>query len=700
MGDSMSFESQIQSLHLYVRDLQRTSTLHEKIEILDRHPNVRAFNERKEFSFFRLDLSSILVCKEIIALGQDRYLFGEWKMNDVRKLIPQLLQVEDFYQDLGGILGYHLQMLKLLQRSETTREKMRFFPPTFLDIREENEEVRQAVLWGLEFLPLMAEFYPLGGAADRLHLVDERTGSELPAAKLEFLGRTLLEHLIADLEGRENLYAKIFDKKIITPVVIMSSQEKNNHRHVLEICEKRGWFGRGRENFFIFIQPLVPTLTQEGNWCMQEKGEMLRKPGGHGALWKLAKDKGALQWLKEKGRRKALIRQINNPLAGLDYGLLAFSGWGCKKNQHFGFSSCPRLVGAAEGIDLLVEKKNESGYEFFLMNVEYCDFERWGIKDIPEKEGGKYSKFSSNTNILFADLEAVEGAVEKCPFPGMLINLKDIFVRGKQVKIARLESTMQNIADVMTESSLSSFEEGFKISKTFGCYNHRHKTISPAKRAYISGRTSMETPERALYDLHQSYEDLLVNYCHFDVPRADEFERYLSNGPSFLYSFHPTLGPLFSIIGQKIRNGKIHPFSEMRLGISELDICGFELKGSLIISADSLTGENSGKCTFRNVKIDNRGVDWKKSRDVWKGDPLRKESIEIILHGNGEFFAENVTLQGSFLFEVENGQKMFVSEEEGKTQVRIEQLDSSTWFWDMSIQKPFRIVLMRKALNS
>lgn len=686
MGDRMNFEDKIHNLTSFVNDIQETPSIIGKIEILDRHPNVKEFNDKNIFSFSGMDPSSVLVCKEIIALDQDRYLFNQWEAGEVRKIIPQLLQIEDFYQDLGGILGYHLQMLKLLQKSETTREGMRFFPPTFLDIREENEEVMQAVLWGLESLPLMAEFYPLGGAADRLHLVDEKTGSELPAAKLEFLGRTLLEHLISDLEGRENLYAKIFGKKIITPVVIMSSQEKSNHRHVLDICEEKNWFGRGKENFFIFIQPLVPTLTEEGNWCMKSKGEMLMKPGGHGALWKLAKDKGTLSWLKEKDRSKAVIRQINNPLAGLDYGLLAFAGWGCRQKQHFGFSSCPRLVGAAEGVNLLVEKRNEDGYQFFLTNIEYCDFEKWGIEDIPEKGGGRYSQFSSNTNILFADLDAIEKAVGNCPFPGMLINLKDVSVGGREIKVARLESTMQNIADELTETSLSSFEEGFKISKTFACYNHRRKTISPAKRAYIPGRKSMETPERALYDLHQSYEDLLTNYCHFDVPQENEFEKYLSDGPSVLYSFHPTLGPLFSVIGQKIKRGKIHPFSEMSLNISELEILQFELNGSLTVSADTLTGKDCGKCILRHVKIENEGIDWIASKHIWKGHPQRKENVEIVLHGNGEFYAKNITFRGPHHFEVEDGHRMIAREEGKEIQIEIERIEKSTWSWKVTVQ--------------
>ena len=46
----------------------------------------------------------------------------------------------------------------------------------------------------------MGEIYPLGGAGDRLGLVDEVTGESLPVAMLPYCGRTLLEGLIRDLQ--------------------------------------------------------------------------------------------------------------------------------------------------------------------------------------------------------------------------------------------------------------------------------------------------------------------------------------------------------------------------------------------------------------------------------------------------------------------------------------------------------------------
>ncbi len=139
------------------------------------------------------------------------------------------------------------------------------------------------------------------------------------------------------------------------------------------------------------------------------------KPGGHGVIWKLAREEGVFDWLLAWGRKKALVRQINNPVANTDHGLFAFTGIGCFQDKAFGFASCPRQVRAAEGINILVEKEEENGYGYVLTNIEYCDFKRLGIADKPAEPGSSYSLFPSNTNILFADLSAVLAAVRKMP---------------------------------------------------------------------------------------------------------------------------------------------------------------------------------------------------------------------------------------------------------------------------------------------
>ena len=76
-----------------------------------------------------------------------------------------------------------------------------YHSPFFIDIEEETDECGGSMHWEWIAFRKWQKFIRLGGAADRLHLVDEKTGLELPAAKLPFAGKTLLEHLIRDLAG-------------------------------------------------------------------------------------------------------------------------------------------------------------------------------------------------------------------------------------------------------------------------------------------------------------------------------------------------------------------------------------------------------------------------------------------------------------------------------------------------------------------
>jgi UTP---glucose-1-phosphate uridylyltransferase len=562
-------------------------------------------------------------------------------------------------------------------------------------------------------MPELCELYPLGGAADRLHLQDPETKAELPAAKLKVLGKTLLELLIADLQAREYLHYKIFGKEVITPIAMMTSLEKNNYDHILSICEKNQWFGRPKESIRIFLQPLVPTITDQGKWCMKESLQLLLKPSGHGAIWKLARDYGVLNWFKDQKRKKALVRQINNPIAGIDYGLLAFTGLGCSGDKHFGFASCPRECGSAEGVNILIEKKLDEGYEYKLSNIEYCDFERYGINDEPRKEGDKYSKFSSNTNILFADLAAIESAVQKRPFPGVLINLKDIkFKSGKKLKekrIARLESTMQNIADEFIESYPEPLlEEQRALAKTFITYNHRHKTISTAKKVYFPGKSTMETPERFFYDYLQNARALL-DACAMVLPQMQTLDEYLEKGPNFIFRYHPALGPLYSIIKQKIIKGKMRSSSELVCDIAELFLNNLDLQGSLLILADSITGHKDergllhpshfgGKCFLSNVRVENLGMSENREGRFWTGDAPRRESLTIRISGNGEFHAENVTLKGSYNFDVPSGYSLRVFERDGKIEQEKTKISSSTWCWKYEISEDFQVKLLRSTL--
>lgn len=617
------------------------------------------------------------ILNQLHCIGQLEAILAHpsFSIPSLNALLDCLVPVDAFYKEMGGIEGYHAKIHSLLRKEpEGQSAHALFHAPTFIDISVSDEKTQQAVLWGIEAMPEMAEIFPLGGAADRLHLIDDVTGAELPAAKLKFLGKTLLERLVCDVQARERLYYFVHGKQIITPIAIMTSLEKANHFHVRNMLEENEWFGRPKESFRIFTQPLVPVVDEKGNWIFTEDLMPLMKPGGHGAIWKMAYDQKIFAWLESLGRKKALVRQINNPVAGLDYGLLAFIGIGWKRQCKFGFASCPRLLKAAEGVNVLIERKHENRNSLVLSNIEYCDFEKFGIEDMPLKEGEPYSRFSSNTNILFVDLPSIQTAVEQCPFPGLLLNLKKgSFVNAEGCKedayFGRLESTMQNIADVFVEEK----QESLLTKETFITYNHRHKTIATTKRAFVSGGNLQETPESCFYDFLFAARELLEHDCGFDLPSRRSLLEYLDKGPEFVFLYHPSLGPLYQEIARKIQRGALSLGAEWVLEISDLFVSHLSLDGSLRIMADRIFGEknergefvyshNVGRCILRNVKIENRGVDWGRSSPFWKGDFVRREGVEILLKGKSEFIAEDVIFTGSHRFEVEDGRSLRVSQ--------------------------------------
>ena len=159
--------------------------------------------------------------------------------------------MEDFYDSLGGLVGYQLQCLQLLadggsphgagsssmdssssssgsslecstddawpaaalghgpssSSSSAGGSETEFLVPAGLDLASptQQREAAAAVAAGIAALPALAEVYPLGGAGDRLGLQCEQTGESLPTAVLQYCGRSLLENLLRDLQASSRL---------------------------------------------------------------------------------------------------------------------------------------------------------------------------------------------------------------------------------------------------------------------------------------------------------------------------------------------------------------------------------------------------------------------------------------------------------------------------------------------------------------
>ena len=683
--------------------LRRTLSIHDKIEVLDALPEVDAY-----FSFPSplktflngLSLECEYVIKEVFAIGQGRRLFEgvlEENIYRFRPLLEDLLALEAFYQDLGGIIGYQHLVLILLTTENLSGDSEALTPPEGVDLTQDCLDVRKAVVQGVKDQGKMGELYPVGGAADRLQLKDEKTEEGLPAARLIFLGKPLLEGVICDLQAREYLHYKLFGNQVTTPIGMMTSRTNRNHEHIRSICIQNRWFGRPKSSFKFFKQPSVPTFTKKGEWCLQKPLKLLLKPGGHGMLWKLLKQEKVFEWFESLDISKVLVRQINNPMAAIDYGLLAFLGIGHQKDKTFGFASCPRLVNAHEGMNVVKEVNGKK----VLTNIEYCDFEKCGIEDKSNTPDGKYSRFPSNTNILFADLKAVEKAAEKFPNPGLLVNFRrghHHHAQEEKEEIARLETTMQNIADAFSVEKEASLP-------TYLTFNERRKTISTTKKKSSVKGKMLETPEGCYYDYMLNAKELLKTHCQMELPAFPDEKTFTREGPSFLFSYHPALGPFYSTIGQKVRGGKLECGSELQLEIADLELENLFLNGSLLIHATDPMGHvekgilnysnQTGRCHLKNVRVENGGIDWEEDHLFWKHEVKRVAALKIVLHGHSEFFAEDLTIEGDLTLEVPHGMRMRAEEKSGRVIFITEPLEQLASFWTYSIDSHERIKLKR-----
>ncbi|OAY69460.1 hypothetical protein ACMD2_22405, partial [Ananas comosus] len=461
--------------------------------------------------------------------------------------------------------------------------------------------------------------------------------------------------------AREFLYFKIYGRQTITPVAIMTSSVKNNHEHVTALCERLNWFGRGRQNFEFFEQPLVPVVAaKDGKWLISRSLFPVCKPGGHGAVWKLAYDKGIFQWFYRYGRKGATVRQVSNVVAATDLTLLALAGLGLRHNKKLGFASCERNVGATEGINVLVEKQNLEGqWAYGITCIEYTEFEKYGIIDTAVSLGS-----------------AAGG---------------------------RLECTMQNIADNFLNAVNSRCNKGIESElDTFIVYNKRRRVTSSAKRKWKpEDRSLHQTPEGSLLDVMRNAYDLLMS-CNIELPKIKDNSSYFHSGPPFLIFLHPALGPLWEITRQKFFGGFISEGSELQVEVAEFLWRDVKLDGSLIILAEHIMGSTMvndngesvllygtrcGRCKLQSVKVTNKGIDWSSPNNVyWKHDVKRFETLKIILHGNAEFEAKDVVLQGNHQFEVPDGYRMCVSQDSAGFSVKVdpiadELMESGSWFW-------------------
>jgi hypothetical protein len=158
------------------------------------------------------------------------------------------------------------------------------------------------------------------------------------------------------------------------------------------------------------------------------------------------------------------------------------------------------------------------------------------------------------------------------------------------------------------------------------------------------------------------------------VPPVGDVHEYLSQGPGFVFLFHPSLGPLWDVISQKIRGGALLDGSELVLEVAEARLLDVTVDGSLLVYADNVMGHMepqpqqgaadangssssssrlqysaaNGRVHLMNVTVQNVGVDWHHPGNVyWQHRVNRHEACKVLLHGRSEFEAYDCKITGN-----------------------------------------------------
>lgn len=235
-------------------------------------------------------------------------------------------------------------------------------------------------------------------------------------------------------------------------------------------------------------------------------------------------------------------------MAGTDTTLFGLSGKGHITGQSMGFATCERVVGASEGMVILMHsqtpKESDNGdsmqtlHEYGVTNIEYTEFERLGISDVPKSENSNKSCFPANTNILYIGLEEALRAVEKgaregggAALPGLIFNMRkkvkfpDLKAgRMREEHGGRMECMMQNLADSLTNKLDHPISEQSPSGlSTFTVSNTRRKVTSSAKKKRKEGSSNIrQTPEGSFLDLMGNAHSLLTQ-CGVDMPKVSFF---------------------------------------------------------------------------------------------------------------------------------------------------------------------------------
>ena len=96
------------------------------------------------------------------------------------------------------------------------------------------------------------------------------------------------------------------------PWFIMTSEI--NHQATIEAFEANEYFGMPKESLFFFSQALFPAVDLDGKMLLEEKGQLVMTPNGHGGSLRALVESGAIEKMRSEGIDVLSYFQVDNPL--------------------------------------------------------------------------------------------------------------------------------------------------------------------------------------------------------------------------------------------------------------------------------------------------------------------------------------------------------------------------------------------------
>ena len=141
-----------------VLQLKTAETVEEKIAALDASPRVARF--LKGSHPLRSILADVtpeceIALKQLIAIGQAPLEQKSVSAEDLSELLKHLLALDGFYRELGGIVGYQAQALRLLSGQKEHQDRATYHAPSFIDMSQSEGTIAEAIEEGLRSLPYL-----------------------------------------------------------------------------------------------------------------------------------------------------------------------------------------------------------------------------------------------------------------------------------------------------------------------------------------------------------------------------------------------------------------------------------------------------------------------------------------------------------------------------------------------------------------